>query len=109
MQQLSCKFIGRGSTFFASPLLRVQYLKFFFNNHSDDCIRFEFFGEKAPVCPHGSARHLDKCYMASQSQDTHDKAMQFCKEGFYWKSEGYLARPKDELQLRFVYLLSSSK
>ncbi|CAD5117598.1 DgyrCDS6354 [Dimorphilus gyrociliatus] len=103
-----CFFSETGTSMYFAPALRIRFLKFLINNTAD-CIRFEIYGKVAPVCPPGSARHLDKCYLSSNSKDTRDKAESFCKSGLNWKSEGYIVRPKSFLEQTFATLLIYEK
>ncbi|CAD5126343.1 DgyrCDS14491, partial [Dimorphilus gyrociliatus] len=101
-QEIACSFEDNQTAIYSSPALRFRYIRLDFKNGPKECIRFELYGKKAPICPPGSLRHLDKCYMISEMVTSFEKALKFCQSGFYWKSEGFLVMPKNTFETDFV-------
>ncbi|CAD5126713.1 DgyrCDS14777 [Dimorphilus gyrociliatus] len=101
-EEITCEYEMNRTVIFSSPALRFRFIRLNFNKRHEECMRFEFFGEKAPVCPPGSVRNLNKCYTTSDVQGTFEACRKFCQNGFSWKGEGNLVMPKTTIEIDFV-------
>ncbi|CAD5126862.1 DgyrCDS14890 [Dimorphilus gyrociliatus] len=100
--EITCKSELNRTIIFSSPALRLRYILLNFTNGPKDCVRFELYGEKAPICPPGSLRQLDKCYTISDAPANFEQCDKFCKTGFNWKDQGYLVMPKNSFEVDLV-------
>lgn len=109
MKKITCRLYTQNTTLFSTPALRLRYIQLSFVNGPKECLRFEFYGEKASICPPGSVRHFDMCYTSSDVDGTFEQGKKFCESGFDWGGPGSIVKPKDMVTIDFVSKIYRSK
>lgn len=105
--KLDCEVKKSLGIIFATPPLRLRYIKINLKNSNGTCLRFEFYGKEASHCPPGSARSIDKCYSIINMDTTREKVNNMCKLSFNWNDNGFMPMPKSAQEMDFIIKLKT--